>query len=257
MATRRVDFPPNRNPWTRWKYRDADRVIAISGRIRTVLAEYGVPETKLELIYSAQDPDRLMVPPASRTELDVPEEARLVICPAALVGHKDHATLVAAMAHVCAQRPDVHLLLAGEGELRGAIEAQVRVLGLANHVHFLGYREDVPSLLRCADVFALSSKMEGLGSAIIEAMFCETPIVACAAGGIPELVRHEDTGLLVNPGDSRGFAEAVIRLLDSPELRTRLTTNAKCFAEEKCSAERMVEAYVRVYEDLLGKHAGA
>ncbi len=251
LVTRRVDFAPNANFWTRWKYRRADRIVAISDCIRQVLEDFGVDSKRIKIIYSAQDPRRLDQTPTSLTELGMSAGSRVLLCPAALVGHKDHATLIWAMKDIVQQKPEVHLLLAGEGERRGAIEAQVSELGIAGNVHLLGYRKDVPALMKSADLLVLSSKMEGLGSTIIEAMFCGLPIVACASGGIPELVKNEETGLLVPAQDSHAFAQAVIRLLNDKEFANRLALQAKDFAQKNFHVDSMVSQYIALYEELL------
>ena len=251
LVTRRVDFAPNRNFWTRWKYKRADEIVAISDCIRQVLEDFGVESDRIRVIHSAQDPRRLDHTPACLTEFGISAGSPVLLCPAALVGHKDHATLIRAMKAIVTQKPDVHLLLAGEGELRGAIESQISELGIAGNVHLLGYRKDVPALMKSADLFVLSSKMEGLGSTIIEAMFCGLPIVACASGGIPELVKNEETGLLVPAQDAQGFAEAVIRLLNDKELAKRLASQAKAFAAKNFHVDNMVSQYIALYEELL------
>lgn len=251
VVTRRVDFVPSRNWFTRWKYSRADRVVAISGCIREVLKQYGVEPRKMHVIYSAQDPRRFDVPAGTLAGLGLPEGSRVLICPAALVGHKDHATLLSAMKRVVQENPQVHLLLAGEGVLRSQIETQIEQSGLQGNVHLLGHRNDVPQLIRSADIFVLSSKMEGLGSALIEAMFCETPIVACAAGGIPEVVRNEDTGLLVPVGDVDALASALLRLLQDPGLGRSMVKRAREFAEKHFHVDHMVSQYLEIYNELL------
>jgi len=253
VVTRRVDFAPSRNWFTRWKYSRADCIVAISGCIRQVLEQYGVAPNKIRVIYSAQDPRRLDVTPSKLEDLELPKDSRVLICPAALVGHKDHATLLSAMKLVVKENPQVHLLLAGEGDLRSQIETQIGQLGLQAHVHLLGYRNDVPQLIRRADIFVLSSKMEGLGSALIEAMFCGTPIVACAAGGIPEVVQHEETGLLVPVGDASGLAKALLRLLHDVDLARAMAERAREFAEKHFHVDHMVSEYLEIYNELLRK----
>lgn len=250
VVTRRVDFAPRRNAFTNWKYRRADRVVCISQTITGILRGYGVEEDKLRVIHSAQDPGRLQATPIARSALGVPEDIPLLLCPAALVGHKDHATLIRALRTVVENIPDVHLLLAGEGPLRPEIEAQVSRLGLTGNVVFLGYRDDVPALMATADVFVLSSSMEGLGSTVIEAMFAGLPIVACAGGGIPEMVIHEETGLLSPTAAPDHLAGNILRMLGEPELAGALAGNARRLAEERFRVETMVADYEQVYAEL-------
>ncbi len=251
IVSRRVDFPPKRNLVSRWKYRWPDHYIAISERIADVLREAGLPAEKITTVHSGQDPARLDVPPISREALGVAPDAPLLVCAAALVGHKDHATLIAAMPEVVRRFPRVRLLLAGEGELRSAIEAQIRQLGLEEHVRLLGFRKDILRILRAADVFVLSSKMEGLGSVVYEAMGCGLPVVACAGGGIPESITHEQTGLLVPVGDATALGNALVRVLSDPVLARRLARAGKDFFLANRTAEHMVKGNLAVYEKVL------
>lgn len=254
IAARRVDFAPRNNFFTRWKYRQADHFIAVSDCIGDVLRAYGVPGQRVSVVRSAQDPARFETAPLTRDALGLAPDARVIVCVAALVGHKDHRTLLNAMPRVLEAEPRSHLLLVGEGELRPRLEAQAQELGIAANVHFLGQRNDVPAVLRAADVFVLSSKMEGLGSAVLEAMFCGAPVAACAAGGIPESVRHEETGLLAPPEEPEPLAEAVLRLLHDRELAARLAENALRRVHAECTAEQMVQKTLNIYNRCKSAH---
>ena len=120
---------------------------------------------------------------------------------AALTGHKDHATLVEAMALLRPRCPEARLVIAGEGELRPALEAQVRERGLGDRVVFAGFRRDLDRLLPAFSVFCLSSRLEGLGTSLLDAMAFGLPVVATAAGGIPEAVEDGVTGRVAPPRD--------------------------------------------------------
>jgi glycosyltransferase involved in cell wall biosynthesis len=132
---------------------------------------------------------------------------------------KDHATLLDGFATVARQRPDVDLLLAGDGPLRPALEQRIAALGIASRVRLLGVRSDVADLLRAADIFTLSSVSEAASITLLEAMASGLPAVVTAVGGNPELVRDGVDGLLVPRGDADGFARAFLRLIDEPATR--------------------------------------
>ncbi|HQH50790.1 MAG TPA: glycosyltransferase [Candidatus Hydrogenedentes bacterium] len=197
MVTRRVDFAPRANVINRWKYEFPDRIVCVSQCIADILREFGVSGAKLSVVNSAQDPARFDVTPCTRAELGLPEEAPLFGNVGAFVGHKDHATLIEAMSVVKKTLPGAHLALVGDGELRGAIEAQVAAAGLSPSVTFLGYRTDVPRILPVLDAFVLSSKQEGFGGVCAEAMFSGVPVVSTDAGGMIETVKPGITGLMV------------------------------------------------------------
>ena len=127
---------------------------------------------------------------------------------------KDHRTLLHAFAELAAARPDVDLLLAGDGVLRGTLEQLAVDLGISNRVLFLGVRGDVADLLRASDLFALTSVSEAASITLLEAMASGLPVVVTAVGGNPEIVRDGVDGLLAPRGDSHAVAKALARVLD-------------------------------------------
>lgn len=252
VVSRRVDFMPRANTLNRFKYAWPDHIIAISERIGRVMQDFGASANKLSVVHSGIDPARFKTSPIPRHELDIPEDVPLLGNVAALVGHKDHATLLSAMAHVLQRSPRAHLVIAGEGDLRPKLEAQIESLGLKSLVRLLGYRTDVPRILRALDVFVMSSKLEGLGTSVLDAMACGIPVVATAGGGIPEMVVHEKTGLLCPPEAPEALATAIIRILDDQALATELAANAKQMVDAEFTVDRMVEGNLAAYRRLLG-----
>jgi glycosyltransferase involved in cell wall biosynthesis len=250
VVSRRVDFPPRATPFNRWKYGLPDRIVAISRRIAEVMEAFGVRPPRLCVVHSGIDPARLDVPPLARAELGIPDGAPLLGNVAALVGHKDHATLIAAMPAVLREIPELRLVIAGDGALRGAVEAQIERLGVGHAVTLLGYRRDVPGLLRTLDAFVLSSREEGLGTSVLDAMACELPVVATAGGGIPEMITHEQTGLLSPPQDPEALAHSIVRVFKDRELARSLGQNARQKVLAEFTVDRMVEGNLRVYESL-------
>jgi L-malate glycosyltransferase len=251
VATRRVDFPPRAFP-SRLKYRMCGRVIAVSRAAYGVLADAGVHEERLRLVYEGV-PDR---PPKrggrqALSALGVPADAPVVGNVAALVDHKDHATLVAAAAFVLAARPEAYFVIVGDGPCRHALETQARALGIEGRVVFTGFRDDIDVLLPAFDVFCLSSHMEGLGTILLDAMAFGRPIVGTAAGGIPEAVADGTTGRIVPVRDSRALAQALIDVLGDRGRAEAMGRNGRRRFEERFSAERMVTETLAVYEELL------
>ncbi len=152
-------------------------------------------------------------------------------------------------------KPGVHWILVGDGELRSELEAQARRLGLASHVHFTGWRDDVAELLTLADVFVLPSESEGFGRVLVEAMAMGCPVVATNVGGIPDIVLDGETGLLVEPANPVAFAHAVRTLLDEPTRAARLGAAGRARAESTFSLGAHVDAVERVYDEVLGRVA--
>jgi N-acetyl-alpha-D-glucosaminyl L-malate synthase BshA len=142
------------------------------------------------------------------------------------------------------------LVLVGDGPERDAAEHEVDKLGLQQDVRFLGKVQNVGDVLRGADLFLLPSATESFGLAALEAMACGVPVVASAAGGIPEVVKDGETGFLAPVGDVAGMAERALRILKNPAEHERVKRNAAARAVE-FSADRVVPLYEKVYRDVL------
>lgn len=253
VVSRRVSFPPKTDPFNRWKYRSPDRVVGVSEHVTQILREHGVPESKLTTVHSSVDLGRLDVPPLPRAELGIPENAPLIVNAGSLVGHKDHANLLHAMARVLESLPDARLIIAGEGKLRVDLEALVRQLGVGHAVSLLGYRNDVPRLVRAANLYVSSSWSEGLGTSILEALACKIAVVATEAGGAREMVKPGETGYLVPCRDSERLAEAMLRALSHAEEARAYAENGRALVERDFSTEGMVEGTLEVYRSLLSE----
>lgn len=246
VVTRRVDFRPK----GAWKYRRCARVVAISQAIAAIMRDARVGADRLAVIPSGIDPARFAAADRGRGRqaLGLGAGDLAVLCVAALEDHKDHATLLAAWRLVAEAHPQAHLLLAGDGGLRSEIAACAAGLP---RVRLLGFRDDIPDLLSAADVAVLSSRLEGLGTALMDAMACRLPVVATAAGGIPELIRDGEDGLLVPPRAPEAFAAALGRILGDPALRRRLGEAADATARRRFHAAAMVDAYIDLYDQVL------
>ncbi len=255
VTTRRVDFSPSDSPFTRFKYAQANRIVAISVGVRVVMEAWGAHADALRVVHSAislEDNSQ----PGHVAELHKRFAGRKVIgCVAALVGHKDHATLLRAAKRLLTPNPDVLFLLLGEGELRLQLEATVQELGLTN-VIFEGYQSDPYSYFKIFDAFVMTSREEGLGSSILDAFAYQVPVVATKAGGIPEMVKDGETGLLCEIGDDEAVARSLDRVLQDVTLRDRLTTGAHALLEREFTADRMAERYVEIYKDIAGQKKG-
>jgi glycosyltransferase involved in cell wall biosynthesis len=251
VATRRVDFPLRSWP-SRVKYRACHRVIAVSRAIALLLRADGLPDARVRLVYEGV-PDR---PPVdggalALAALGVPAGSPVVGNVAALTGHKDHATLIEAMALLRERVPRAVAVIAGEGELRAPLEAQARARGLSRAVIFAGFRTDLDRLMPAFTVFCLSSHLEGLGTSLLDAMAFGRPVVATAAGGIPEAVEDGKTGLLVPPRDPPALANALAALLtDEARARTLGAAGRGRFLAH-FSAAHMVDETLKVYAEGL------
>jgi glycosyltransferase involved in cell wall biosynthesis len=168
---------------------------------------------------------------------------------AALTDHKDHATLLEAAPLVLARVPSARFVVVGDGDLRHALEARAAALGLGDRWIWTGFRSDVDALLPCFAVFCLSSRSEGLGTSVLDAMNFGLAVVATAAGGIPEAVEDGLTGRVVPIQDPRALADALVDLLADPVRRDAMGRAGRRRFEERFTVDRMVEETLRVYEE--------
>ena len=248
VAVRRVDFPLG-SPLSRAKYAACDRVVVVSRAIGTVVESCGIAREKLRLVYEGV-PDRAPAPGGREAlaSLGVPAGVPVVGNVAALTDHKDHATLIEALALARPRVPQARLVILGEGELRGALEARVRERGLGDRVVFAGFRPDLDRLLPAFSLFCLSSRLEGLGTSLLDAMAFGLPVVATSAGGIPEAVEDGVTGRVVPPGDPAALADALVSVLGDDERRRALGAAGRRRFLERFTADRMVDGTLRVLE---------
>jgi glycosyltransferase involved in cell wall biosynthesis len=243
VATRRVDFPLRRTGfWGR-----AARVIAISGAVARVLEADGIPAARIALVHSgiALDEVRAIRPLGIRTRLGLAPDTPLAVNVAALVPHKDQVTLIRAAERLVARLPSLHWVIAGDGPERIKLERLVGGLGLGGRIHLLGHVDQPERLIADATCFVMSSREEGLGTAVLDAMALGIPVASTAAGGLPEML-DDEAGVLARPGDSASLADAVARLLGDPGLAQATAARAAARVEA-FSAARMAAAVGSVY----------
>jgi glycosyltransferase involved in cell wall biosynthesis len=234
--------------------RSATKIIAISDWIREfVLRTTGIaPDRVVTVRYGYEAlPGAGRERPPLPTRYGVPPDARLVLSVGRLVRQKGHEDLIRAFARVLKDVPDAWLLIAGEGELRGELEGLARNLGIARRVVMPGYVDGAVRLFSACDVYAHPSRWEGFGLVLLEAMAAERPIVAAAASAIPEIVRHDETGLLVPAMDADALAAALIDLLRDPARAETLGRAGLRRLHAAFAVEPMVRATENIYEECL------
>ncbi len=259
VVHRRVDNAIKRTWNTRWKYLSPQiaHFVAISQRIERLLLDYGVPRSRVSLVRSAvsAEPYRHIDRAAARHTLlhrfGLAADTFLIANASALTRQKGNHVLLDALAHVARAGVHFHAFLAGDGPLRGALEAQCERLQLTDRVTFLGHIDTVPQLLAGVDVLVMPSNYEGLGTLLLEGAFAGCSLVATEAGGMPEIVRHGETGLLSPVGDAERLAANLLRLAREPELRDALRRAAHQHATSHFSVDAMVAGNLEVYDRVL------
>jgi len=254
VATRRVDFSIRKNLFSSLKYTNKllNKIVCISDKIKKVLLNDGISKGKLEIIHSGIDTKRfnyIRRNPNFRKVWDIPVEAVIVGTVAAFVGHKDYPNFIKTAEIVCRQRQDVYFMAVGEGELLKPMQAKVIELGIQNRIVFTGFQNDVGTFLKEFDIFVLASKLEGLGTSILDAMSLGLPVIATKAGGIPEMIDNEVNGILLPIQDANSLADSICRLADDVILRRRLGENALIKVKE-FDINKTIEQYLDLYAQL-------
>jgi len=248
---RSLDRYPRRTQMypTRLANRFAHRILCNAEAVRRFVLEEERPRPEKMAVI----PNGIRLPedtPPPARPVGVPENVRLVGAIGRLTWKKAYGDLLEAARRVRAARKDVEFVIVGDGPLRGELEAQASQLGIANHVHFLGEIHDVRALLRSFDVFVLSSVVEGMPNVLLEALAAEKPAVVTSAGGMPEIVIHEETGLVVPPAAPAVLAAELLRLLARPDDCARFGKAGRQLVERRFSAAAMISSYARLYEEL-------
>jgi glycosyltransferase involved in cell wall biosynthesis len=252
-VSRRVDFRVGGNWFSRRKYLAKDvHYIAISEAVKQVLIESGIGEYQVSVAYSGIDPERFRPRVGKRDEQLAAQYGAvpgvpLIVNVAALTDHKDHETLLHAARLMRDKGFEFHMVIAGTGELEGRLREVQQEYRLEQHVTFAGFVKDVGGILRAGDLFVMSSHMEGLCTSILDAMAVGLPVVATAAGGIPEIVKDGKNGLLARPRDAAGLATQIQKALSSPDLLAQFADQGRRTVMEKFTCDRMVEATVDAY----------
>jgi glycosyltransferase involved in cell wall biosynthesis len=233
-----------------------DRYIAVSDEVAARLRQtFHIPAGKLDVVHNGiwLTPFTRSANHALKPLLMGSMEKPIVLTSARLSPQKGHRYLLEAAALV----PEAVFVLAGDGPERMRLEAQARQLGLTNRVLFLGYRQDIPDLLACCDLFVLPSLFEGLPLCVLEAMTANKPVIATAVGGTDEVVVHGETGLLVPPADAAALASAIRMVLSDPSLAQRLAATGKARVDKEFSAAGMVQRVTHIYDQILSSHQEA
>ncbi len=239
--------------------KSCDRVICVAKAVMQCCEESGLPRSMLRLAYSGNRPELIASGnrQRGRDALRLDEHAQLLLTVANLSENKGHSYLLDALPGVLARCPNVVLALAGQGTLREQLEQQARSLGVAEQVRFLGFRQDIPDLLHAADLFVMPSLKEGICGVLAEAMLAHCPVVATTSDGMREVLGCDEPGAPVGwpvpPGDAAALEAAILAALAAPGERAERTARGRVRALAHFTADRMVEANLAVYREVLAE----
>jgi glycosyltransferase involved in cell wall biosynthesis len=245
--------PKERYSWPfRFLIRSSDLVILPSDSYRKKMLE-AFPDIWNKTIFIHNGINPAQFQPAE-TEKSTDQANRYILCIAELQEYKAIDVLLHAAKPLLRGDPSLKLMLAGDGPLRAELEALASSLGVRNRISFLGTQgaAQIVQLLHGCEVLVLPSRMEPFGIVLIEAMACKKPVVATAVGGIPEIVEHEITGILVEPENPQALAAGLQRVLTDGDLRRTIAQNGHFRAMERFCSTHNGAAYESAFASILG-----
>ena len=258
LLSRRIGFPLRRGWVTRARYAAVERFVANSKNVAKSLIDCGIAPERISIVNEGVE-----IPPLPSTERrksvrnhwGVKQDEFLFGCVSVFVPEKGQRHLIEALATVRKSHPEARLLLAGDGQCRGELEALAKRLGQSRAVIFPGFVNDVAKVYDALDAFAFPSEFEGLGTALQAAMVAALPSISTRRGGLAEVVDREGTTLVVEP-NGKEFAGAMLRLMGDADLRKELSEAGRRDVQERFSAARMVDGTIQVYESVIEKWRG-
>ncbi|MBS3764088.1 MAG: glycosyltransferase family 4 protein [Planctomycetes bacterium] len=234
--------------------------VCASHALKHYLDEIAGGQIKKKVIHNAIDSDsftRDANPGAFREEMKLSANTPVMLMVGQLVPWKRHDTFIETLAVISEVYPQIHGAIAGEdlfGEhswYERRLQTLARRLHVESQMHFLGYRNDVATLMADADVLVVPSEKEPFGRVALEAMATETPVVATRAGGLTEIVEDEETGWLVPVGDIERTANAIKKVLDDPDLAAQMGQKGRQRVIEHFNREKHVRQIAEIYEQIL------
>ena len=235
-----------------------DVTIAVSEETRNYYVKFGrLNSTKVKTIYNGIDLSQFIESQKKekrgiiRAELQIPSSARLIITVAVLRELKGIQYMLRAFPALLKKHPNTYYLIVGDGMYRETLVGEVEKLGLQRNVIFVGRRMDIPQLLSASDVFVLPTLTEALPTVLAEAMAAKQPVVACAVGGIPEMITEGVNGKLIPSKDPQALTDACEKLLDNPEQTTAMGEAGWQIVEEKFNITTQVNNLKELYLSLL------
>ncbi|MFB5761707.1 glycosyltransferase family 4 protein [Paenibacillus medicaginis] len=229
----------------------ADVTIASTHWMKNILVQqFAVPEQQITVFQYGLNTDKFWSVCASGTDMAAPPGKKVMICPARLVYIKGLHFLISALQQLKRRRSDWVCWIVGEGEKKGELMQQALQAGIGQDVMFLGHRMDIPALLQQADIFVHPSIQDNMPFSVIEAQILGLPAVVSNAGGLPEMVQHEVTGLVSPVGDVNVLASHLEYLLSHDEARVNMGAAAKAWGAAHWSIDQMIGRILQVYEQV-------
>lgn len=251
VCTRRVDNLESR--FSYYKYKQFDAVISISEGVQSVVAKHCEGVKHQLVIHSAVDLDEYSLSENKQwlhDTFDIPSDHTVIANFAQYISRKGQADVILAMHDVLHKHKKVTCLLFGKGGLEESYQSLIERHGLADNVKLCGFTSDVAKILPNVDIVIHPAYAEGLGVILLQAGASKRAVITSPVGGIPEIVTHKETGLMVAPGDIDAIGESLVSLIEQPTLRYQYGNALYQHVAEKFSITKMANAYVNLYTSL-------
>tara|TARA_B110000211_G_C13999871_1_gene517945 strand:- start:150 stop:1256 length:1107 start_codon:yes stop_codon:yes gene_type:complete len=255
VVSRRVDFAIKPTWFSKYKYNHplVKRILCVSNAIKEITAPDIIDQSVLKTVHSGIDLSRFKDSNKDsnilRKEFNIAPDTKIIGNVAALAPHKDYYTFVDTVEILIKEDKNYHFFIIGTGPLEQEIKAYVDSKNLNKQITFTGFRSDIPQVLPELDVFLITSETEGLGTSVIDAFVCKVPVVATKAGGIPELVKHKETGFLAEVKDAKVLAEHVNLLFSGSIDLEAIVANQQDLLKQftrEATAEKSLKEYYSI-----------
>jgi len=230
--------------------RFTDHIISVSEAIsQTLINEVGIPSNKINTIINGVDTNRFTpgINHDLRQSLSIDENSIILGTVARLDPIKDIASVIQALPELS----NIEYIIAGDGPEQSRLEQLAQELKVAKRVHFLGKRSDIPDLMKIFDIFIIPSIKEGTSNTLLEAMATACPVIATHTGGTPDIIAHNETGILIPPQSPESTISAVTEMSSNPNRRLALGKQARKHIVDKWSLDLMVEKYESLYHHAI------
>ena len=263
ISTNRDEFEPREENFTGWFYKFLLRkiphkIITVSETIRVnTLKELEVSNDRVLTILNASDLEKLKVKidiVEKKRELGILNDSSVIGSVGNLTMRKGYKYFLEAAKKIISEIPKTTFLIIGKGNLRSTLEKMAEEMNIRKNIIFAGYRKDIPELLCVMDIFVLPSLREGLPRSVIEASFLGKAVVGTRVDGVPEIVKNNETGILVPPKDANSLSEAILYLMKNPNKAKVMGENGKNLVKEKFNAVRMVNETEDLFLELIERN---
>jgi glycosyltransferase involved in cell wall biosynthesis len=257
VISRRVGYPIGKSRLARARYEAASSIIANSNWVAAQAAASGAPREKITVIYEGAETPSLFTPQQrqlARARWKIPSDTPLLGCVGVLLPDKGQEWLIRALPETRREFPNAKLLLAGDGPSRPQLVQLARELGVTDSVIFAGFVTDIENVYAALDVFLLPSFFEALNNSLLAAMAYEIPSISFNRGALGEIIEHGNSGLLAEAANTAALHSAIAKILRDPPAAKKMAEAARRRIIENFSANKMVEATLRLYESFVLKN---